>query len=1128
MLNRFFTTISSKPKVQTAVVMIVLALIFWLVAPYIHWGHTYPFSIYSARLLWLALAVLACMAKICIDFLMKHKLESWNKLKSIGDKSSDFLKLSRQRMVQFIKEKHADARKSLSQGKDNRELHKLPIYLVMGSQSCGKNTLIQASGQRLLTPSFYGRKAELLVKTFDAFNWYFSDEAIFVVTSDLDKDEATHQFRSLVHYLRKKRKAKPIGGVLLLFSLPELFLARHQSRHAYIKGFCDHVKMLHKMLKAPIPVYTVLCKCDLVSGFTEFFSNLSKEDLLQVWGVTFPLKISSSPSALVNYFSDQYILLVNRLHQRALLILDNEKKQKGRNLSYNFPQQINFFGTSIAELINELFSPLIDIATIQMRGVYLTSSIQVGESYDFVGQAIFKRFQIEHEKNHALHQNNESYFIYKLFQDVIIPESKILGYSERSKRLKNLLYRTTYLAIPSVFLCASLATHSAYKRNEESIFSIQGALDTYNHSMRQLRSDDASLESTLPTLNSLRVAERSVDQTHGSHLLLSSYLLSLKIRHSLDRSLHTLYLPRVAAQLENILDSRSLSSNALYATLKGYLAFSPEQDTQASAIVAPMKLEWVGHTGDDAKLKEDLEYYLARSSKLRIDQLPLNHPLINKVRLSLQQVIPSTRAYALLSIKSMASDVADLVFSSVVGEKFSEVFQSQGHNDVVPALYTEKGFTEIYQANSASIAHQVSTDNKAIGLKSHSQHTQSYQGIMKDMGANYNHAYQLAWKRALESIHLVKIDSFDQASQIFSLLSSDQSPMTKLLNIIYANTYDIHASEVNVSQVYALTNAFSQSAIGRSDWSKTQEAYQSVSDMLVKLSQTSDIDQASFDMIKSYMVGDDKNPLRTLAAIAEHSPWPLHGWLKGLNDQVWHLLMMHAKEYINEKWQHDVWGGYRMMLNGRFPLVANSPQSISMSSFNQFYAPKGKVNVFYETFIKSFVHVKKGRWLLAKVHGYGFNLEPSTLELFQHVDSLSNVFFGSDKSHAQLSFSIAPSFLSNNASHMQLIMGGKHISYAHGPQKMTAFQWPFEGNAAESKFILSDFEGHRRLLHFYGPWSIFRLIKNGYLKELSNHSAYLLSFYMGKEVARWKIISDAPLSAFNLNYLSQLRLPHRL
>lgn len=1128
MLRVIFNTISNKPKLQTGIVLIVLALLFWFLAPYIHWGKTYPFSSQSARFLLLMFSSLAFFVKITIDFLIKNQGSSWNKLKAAGVKTSDAFKSSQKKAWVYFQEKHSDAKRSLSQDKDNREMNKLPIYLVMGPMSCGKNSLIKASGQRLLSPSFYGKKAENLVKNFNAFNWYFSDEAIFVVTSHLDKDDVMQQFRSLIFYLRKKRKAKPIGGVLLVFSMTELFLARHIDRRAYIKGFCDQVKMLNKILKAPIPIYTVLSKSDLISGFTEFFSNLSKEDLMQVWGVTFPLKMSSSSVALIDYFSRQYILLVNRLHQRGLLILDNEKKQKGRSLSFNFPQQINFFGKSIAELIGEIFSPLTDVATIQMRGIYLTSSTQEGQGYDFVGQAIFKRFQIVHEKSQAQHQNDESYFIYKLFQDVIIPESKILGYSERSSRLKNLLYRIMWLALPSALLFSSWATYSAYKRHEQSIFSIKTALDTYNHTIHQLRPDDISLSSTLPSLNSLRLAERAVDRVHGSRLLLSTYFLSLETEKALNRSLHSLYLPRVAAHLEKTLDTRSLNNNQLYATLKGYLAFSPEQDTQANAIVAPMKLEWVGQVSKDAQIRKDLEYYLIRSSRLRIDQLPLNHPLINKVRLSLQQVIPSTRAYALLSIKSMASDVPDLVFSSVVGDKFSEVFKLDGHNDVVPALYTGKGFSDLYQANSSSIAHQVATDNKAIGLKAYSHHTQSYQDIMKDMGASYNGAYLLAWKRALESIHLVDIQNYEQASQVFALLASGQSPMTKLLNIIYANTDSIYAPEVTVSKKYRLTNDFIQSAIGRSDWAKSQEAYQAVSDMLTKLSQSSDIDQASYNQLKAYMSGDEKNPLRTLAAISEHAPWPIHAWLKGLNDQVWHLLLVHAKEYINEKWEHDVFGGYRILINGRFPLVMNSRQSIAMSSFNQYYAPNGKVNTFYETFLKPFVRIKKGRWLLVKIHGYGLTLAPSALALFQHVDTLSNVFFSSDKSHAQLSFSIAPSFLSNNASHMQLIMGGKRINYAHGPQKMMAFQWPFEGNAAESKLILSDFDGHQHLLHFYGPWSMFRLMKNAYVKPLSDHSAYLTSFHMGKVVGRWKITSDAPLSAFNLNYFTQLRLPSHL
>ncbi len=44
----------------------------------------------------------------------------------------------------------------------------------------------------------------------------------------------------------------------------------------------------------PVPVYILITKCDLLSGFGEYFDELDDNGRAQVWGMTFPLETNGA------------------------------------------------------------------------------------------------------------------------------------------------------------------------------------------------------------------------------------------------------------------------------------------------------------------------------------------------------------------------------------------------------------------------------------------------------------------------------------------------------------------------------------------------------------------------------------------------------------------------------------------------------------------------------------------------------------------------------------------------------------------------------------------------------------------------------------------------------------------
>lgn len=1127
MVKSLLALISRSPWLLSSGLVCCVLFVIWFVSPHVVIAGTHPFQGMGIRLLLISVMVLVSLAKMMVDFLIKHRENAWAQVATNLICVKNYAKQFVSNFVGYARYRSNNIKHAWHRDCENRKLKKLPIYLVMGPHRSGKGTLLSNSGLRQLSSKQYGRQAEILVQQFDSFYWFFTDAALFIDIGHYQREQDNTQLLSLIRYLKKNCKAKPLSGVVLSFSILELILAKHEHRQLAIKDFTDQIKLLYKGLRTPIPVYTALTKCDLISGFTEFFSDLSKEELMQVWGISFPLKEASNVKNLQFIFDKEYPRLISRLQQRSLYALDICKNQVSRGLIFEFPQQMQIFRQPLYTFIAELFATLPQTDMLHLRGIYFTSAEQDGDPYDYLVHAVGRRFNLQPHQRSAQYQHKESYFIYHLFQDVMLSESSVLGFSIRAKRLKHFFYRLMWVVLPGVLVFGSWAVHYAYGNQEKMVFDINNALDNYHHAMNKLATDDESIVATLDSLNALRDAQRRAVR-HSSSLLYASYSLVSNTHLALVRSLHQLYLPRIAANLEYLLIHRPLDTNTLYATLKGYLAFSPSQDTAGGAIVAPMRIQWASEFRVQPVILKDLNYYLDQSSHLNIDALPLNHPLINKIRFQLQQVVPSRRAYALLSVKSMAGDVPDLVFSSIVGQRFKSIFSIPSDADIVPALYTQKGYVNIFDKEYHGIARQVFKDNKAIGLPAQSGRSQSYDQIDEEMIHDYDSAYLASWKKSLDQIHVINISSMQQASDVFSLLGSDASPLTKMLNIIYDNTQLVSGDSLTVSKHYEAVNRFLENSMGRSSLAKLVASCQDLSAHFDQLSHSATINKDAFNFVKDYMSHSSNNSLRQLSIIADHSPMPIKRWLTELTDQAWSVLLSHAMMYIDRQWQHDVYQYYQLHVIGRYPVYLSGHRSLSINGFNEFFGVKGKLQKFFNAYLKYFIDSSTSHWKLKRINGHGLMVGSDTLHLFQSLVRIQDLYFDSESGQAKWDFSITPDQLDNQASFMQLTLGGQVLHYAHGPQKPMFLSWPFDINASQAKIIVSDFSSRRTVVSEYGPWSIFHLLQHGLIHVLGDQSGYRFSLVLGSHQLVWRIKTDAPIGVLTLSDFRHLHVPNKL
>ena len=96
----------------------------------------------------------------------------------------------------------------------------------------------------------------------------------------------------------------------------------------------------------------MLTKCDLISGFAEFFDDLDNEQRQQVWGATFAIDAEGSPAPLARAEFDR---LLERLDLRRLDRLHAETDLERRALIFGFPSQVSLLARPLESFIREAF-----------------------------------------------------------------------------------------------------------------------------------------------------------------------------------------------------------------------------------------------------------------------------------------------------------------------------------------------------------------------------------------------------------------------------------------------------------------------------------------------------------------------------------------------------------------------------------------------------------------------------------------------------------------------------------------------------------------------------------------------------------------------------------------------------
>ncbi|MDR3435262.1 type VI secretion system membrane subunit TssM [Telmatospirillum sp.] len=1030
-------------------------------------------------------------------------------------------------------------------------LYQLPWYIMIGPPGSGKSSALQTSGLTFPLSNAMGRDPLKGVGGTRNCDWWFTDEAILLdtagryTTQDSDPHHDQTAWLGFLDLLKTYRPRQPVNGAIVVISLADLMVPDPTERLSHARAIRQRLNELYDRFGIRFPVYMLFTKVDLVPGFVEFFEKLGRSEREQVWGVTYPLEDGVAPEAgVVGRFPAELDGLVVRLNEQLLERVQQEADIERRSLVYGFPNQVAGLADATQEVLSEIFRATPYEPSPLLRGTYFSSSVQVGAPIDRTMAAITAAFGLDPVRLPANNRQGRSYFLTRLFHDVIFAEAAVVSLNPRIEQRRRRIRVATYATAAIILAVLAYAWTSGYNANERQVAHIDAELDAYGKAIAGISETDVAeddLSRVLPPLNILRALPTGLHNTEGAtgHWLTFGLYQGhklLSIREMVyRRALNGLLLPRLLVHLQNQIRAHQADDDYVTAALKVYLILGGRGPMDAEAVRRWMIADWAtAWPGDEYRTRrEDLAHHLDALLSGPMADIPLDANLIAQSRRTLEKLTPAARIYALAREREAANQspqwrpvdhagaTADRVFTRGSGKPLT---------DGIPGLYTYQGFYVSFLPSLAAVIADVQNESWVRGDKATG--TRPSDSLRNDVLQLYFADYTAFWDGMLNDLRVVPLGDMQQTIAFLNLVSSPDMPLLKLLRGIAAET-QIGTPPAGLSETPPGAAAVTQHFQPIADLVTPANGAPARIDDLIRTMGLAYQEMRSVAsapaggqaiLLKRTSEGVGTDPVQQLASEAPQLPPPVSVWIAAVANSVSGVSVSGARAQLS-----DIWGGSAgnvcaRAVNGRYPFTKNSTREVSVGDFARLFAPGGLLDSFFEAHLRPLVATSGKQWHWQKVGSTNLGISNSVLADFQMAAQIRDSFFPDGGQQPRVAFQVTPTTLDPKATGVLFATSGQQLEYQHGPQWPGTFQWPDQDPTGLSKIVFEVPDGTPPTVMKTGAWSLFHLIDDGAVTRLGD-DRFRVAFQAGGHTVSYEIRSNSTLNPFTLNELRSFHCP---
>ena len=1078
-----------------------------------------------------------------------------------------------------------------------RYVYQMPWYMIIGAPGSGKTTALVNSGHRVPARRGVrqgrhprrGRHAQLRLVVHQRRGAARHRRPLHHAGEQRGRRPAPSgraSFRSCAAF----RPRAPINGVLLTISIPDLLGTDDAERERHAATIRRRFAEIDEALKMRFPIYVLVTKTDLLSGFNDSFGRLSNDERAQVWGFTLPLAASESGDNSGQAFRAELALLQKRIEDALPDALQGEMDVQRRGLIYAFPQELAGLREVLVRFLDLLFAPSKFTARPFVRGVYFTSGTQEGTPFDRVLSAIQRQFGVAASVQNATaaQGSGRSYFLRNLLQKVIFAEAHVVERNPTRDRRRRLVQAVGVAACVILLAGSLVAWIVSYSNNRSYIASVYPRAKALDEKVKATpNTTDDDLVSLLPILDQAYALPESdrfdIDAPPWSYRfgLYQGRNVKTVAYGAYDRLLDELLLPRISLRIRRLLqETPPTDLEALYKRLEAYLMLYDPEHYRAQFLLDAVTADWRANEASSLPIEaqKSLQQHLARlfADRLRQSPYPIDEALVADARTRLSSFTQSQRLYS--QIKAIGADrvaaanIPDFTLVTAVGPDVKLVLERTSGRSLdqgVPALFTREGY-RVFSNMLQSRKFLVTLDEPWVLGKADKSAASKVSDLVDDRLVNdirrqYLDEYRLVWDRFLTELHLRQPKDLRNSIDLARMLSGPDSPFTKMIRVVAAETTltDTAKSTVNVTdRAVGVAKEASNQAMSRVFGSAATRGATSNEDAnrpgrmekqlvddyfepwrrLAGTAQTPGTSEqlkqmvgelystllATESALRSGMPPPPGDAATKMRAEAARLPTPLRGMFEGLAATSSSQAAGVARSSIGALLDANVGDFCRKAIAGRFPFVSSSPRDVTPDDFARMFAPGGLMDDFFAKNLAQYVDTSTKPWSFRR----GIDGAPAgssaSLAAFEKAAVIREVFFRGGTRTPQFRVDMKPVEMDASITTFALDADGTSLSYLHGPQTPRSIVWPGPAGRNQVRVALTPPGGGASTGPFEGSWALHRFFDKAQITPSGQPEKFLATFNFDGRKVGFEVTAASVQNPFKLREIDEFSCPGRL
>ncbi len=1166
--------------------LIALSLLVWFVGPSIKFGenNSAPLGSEISRLITIIILLLIWgLNNLRIQLTNKKNNDSLvgDLEQNQQDMGADLASNQSSEEMKLMSQRFSDAMTTLKKlkfkGKNSsKALYELPWYIIIGPPGSGKTTALVNSSLDFPLAEQFGAGALQGVGGTRNCDWWFTNEAVLIDTAGRYTTQDSHKvidskaWEGFLNLLKKNRRRRPINGAIISISIHDLLLQTEEERVQHAKTIRTRIDELMDKLEIRFPIYLMFTKSDLVSGFSEYFEDLGKEEREQVWGVSLPNAPGASDSPDFDFLDVEYQKLLDRLYARELSRIHFERDVKRRAAIQGFPQQVENLKSVVDSFVRQTFVKNRYQYQPYLRGIYFTSGTQDGSPIDRLMSAVSSNFGFSADPSFVQSGQGKSYFLGNLFRHVIFPEAELVGSNRKYETIIKWMQRSLYTVIVVASIGLLVAWTGSLNNHKNSMSEVEGYVAEFKAENKRLSLWNKDLRVVLPTLNALAKASIVYDQEEHPWLAgfgLYDGQVDKSANEAYKAQLKELFLPRIINYLEKQIQ-KGHKGGDLYYNFRTYMMFHKIEHMEKQTIIDWFVEDWDTNMEGEASTRAELELHLKALLDLDLKPYQLNDQIVKQTRNLLLRVPVHKRIYSRIRTNPEYTQKIDLL--NLFGESVRETFvMTDGvmASLKMPYMFTKEGYDLIDLSPDSPVISEIVNERWVL---SDEQKTK-VDFVKDDLGEISEKVKELymadyidRWLKVFSVLKVADFHGINRAGEVLgSFTDPVNSPMLAILEVGATNTQlssqllqNLNDDQKEDGKAAKLTgllaNKFKGTKVDQQfrninvlirESSKKPapiatvvQKIQMMQDFLSEIMIAPDPNKKAFDVVKARYKSGSGNAITSLREYAKKMPDPVQNWILTLSNETWKSVLGAAKQHINTEWENQVYNVYKQGLAGRYPLKRSSSDELALFDFSEFFKAEGTMDKFYVDYIKPFITTRRG-WKNKAIDNYSLGLSSKTLKQVQRAQMIKDIFFRKTPDSPSISFQLKPYKMDKKDATFRLEVGEQRINYKHGPKFWKDLNWSGEDEDKRVRIVFVDLDGKRHERTFDGPWAWFKLQDQSKLSKTNKSNVFLATYQVVEKLngdktyshnIKYLIKAKSVNNPFSQNLLGSFRCPKNI